>query len=140
MSLDATAHAPKGERLSRNSIGLLHIVFFVVAAAAPLTAVVGASPAAFAFGNGAGVPGAFVLAGLLYIIFSVGFTAMSHHVGGTGAFYVYIAQGLGRHLAVGGALISLLTYSSVQIAVYALAGVFWIASLLVARKVLTVDI
>ena len=124
MSLDATAHAPNGERLSRNSIGLAHIVFFVVAAAAPLTAVVGASPAAFAFGNGAGVPGAFVLAGLLYIVFSVGFTAMSHHVGGTGAFYVYIAQGLGRHLAVGGALISLLTYSSVQIAVYALAGVF----------------
>ncbi|BAI74428.1 amino acid transporter (plasmid) [Azospirillum sp. B510] len=124
MSLDATAHAPNGERLSRNSIGLAHIVFFVVAAAAPLTAVVGASPAAFAFGNGAGVPGAFVLAGLLYIIFSAGFTAMSHHVGGTGAFYVYIAQGLGRHLAVGGALISLLTYSSVQIAVYALAGVF----------------
>lgn len=124
MSFDATARAPEGERLSRNSIGLLHIVFFVVAAAAPLTAVVGASPAAFAFGNGAGVPGAFVLAGLLYIMFSAGFTAMSHHVGGTGAFYVYIAQGLGRQLAVAGALISLLTYSSVQIAVYALSGVF----------------
>lgn len=39
------------------SIGVGHIVFFVVAAAAPLTSVVGASPAAFAFGNGAGVPG-----------------------------------------------------------------------------------
>lgn len=129
MSLDATAKAPDGERLARNSIGLLHIVFFVVAAAAPLTAVVGATPVAFAFGNGAGVPGAFVLAGLLYIIFSVGFTAMSRHVGGTGAFYTYIAQGLGRPAGIGGALIALLTYTSVQCAVYALFGVFFAGSM-----------
>jgi len=129
MSLDATAKAPDGERLARNSIGLLHIVFFVVAAAAPLTAVVGATPVAFAFGNGAGVPGAFVLAGLLYIIFSVGFTAMSRHVGGTGAFYTYIAQGLGRPAGIGGALIALLTYTSVQCAVYALFGIFFAGSM-----------
>lgn len=124
MSRDATATAPEGERLARNSIGLLHIVFFVVAAAAPLTAVVGATPVAFAFGNGAGVPGAFVLAGLLYLVFSVGFTAMSRHVGGAGAFYTYIAQGIGRPAGIGGALIALLTYTSVQCAVYALFGVF----------------
>ncbi|MFN4154348.1 MAG: APC family permease [Paracoccaceae bacterium] len=125
MSLDATAQAPEGERLARNSIGLLHIVFFVVAAAAPLTAVVGATPVAFAFGNGAGVPGAFVLAGLMYLIFSVGFTAMSRHVGGAGAFYTYIAQGIGRPAGIGGALIALMTYTAVQCAVYALFGVFF---------------
>lgn len=124
MSLDATAKAAEGERLARNSIGLLHIVFFVVAAAAPLTAVVGATPVAFAFGNGAGVPGAFVLAGSLYLLFSVGFTAMSRHVGGAGAFYTYISQGLGRPAGVGGALIALMTYTAVQCAVYALFGVF----------------
>lgn len=110
--------------LARNSIGMTHIVFFVVAAAAPLTAVVGASPVAFAFGNGPGVPGAFVLAGLLYVIFSAGFTAMSRHVGGAGAFYTYITQGIGKPAGVGGAMIALLTYSSVQCAVYALFGVF----------------
>ncbi len=105
-------------------MGLAHIVFFVVAAAAPLTAVVGASPAAFAFGNGAGVPGAFVLAGLLYLLFSVGFTAMSRHVGGAGAFYTYITHGIGKPAGVGGAMMALVTYSAVQIAVYALFGVF----------------
>ena len=124
MSFEATQRAPAGERLAKNSIGIRHIVFFVVAAAAPLTAVVGASPAAFAFGNGAGVPGAFVLVGLLYLIFSAGFTAMGRHVGGAGAFYTYIAQGLGRPAGVAGAMIALLTYTSVQIAVYALLGVF----------------
>lgn len=123
MTLEAVAPASE-VRLARNSVGLAHIVFFVVAAAAPLTAVVGASPAAFAFGNGAGVPGAFVLAGLLYILFSVGFTAMSRHVGGAGAFYTYITHGIGKPAGVGGAVMALVTYSAVQIAVYALFGVF----------------
>ncbi len=85
MSVANNAQASSG-RLARNSVGISHIIFFVVAAAAPLTAVVGATPPAFAFGNGAGVPGAFVLAGLLYLIFSVGFTTMSRHVGGAGPF------------------------------------------------------
>ncbi|MFT2214193.1 APC family permease [Rhizobium giardinii] len=111
-------------KLAKDSVGVSHIVFFVVAAAAPLTAVVGASPAAFAFGNGAGVPGAFVLAGLLYLVFAVGFTAMSRHVGGAGAFYTYITQGIGKPAGVGGALMALVTYSAVQIAVYGLFGVF----------------
>lgn len=123
MTLQSTADGPAG-RLAKNSVGLAHIVFFVVAAAAPLTAVVGASPAAFAFGNGAGVPGAFVLAGILYLLFSVGFTAMSRHVGGAGAFYTYITHGIGKPAGVGGALMALVTYSAVQIAVYGLFGVF----------------
>ncbi|MQB41194.1 APC family permease [Rhizobium sp. ICMP 5592] len=124
MSVETSMPNQPSGRLQKNSIGLLHIVFFVVAAAAPLTAVVGASPAAFAFGNGAGVPGAFVLSGLLYLIFSVGFTAMSRYVGGAGAFYTYIAQGIGKPAGVGGAMMAIVTYSAVQIAIYALFGVF----------------
>ncbi|WP_137157715.1 APC family permease [Rhizobium sp. FKL33] len=123
MTLEASMPA-SSDRLAKNSVGLAHIVFFVVAAAAPLTAVVGATPAAFAFGNGAGVPGAFVLAGLLYLVFSVGFTAMSRHVGGAGAFYTYISQGVGKPAGVGGALMALVTYTAIQVAVYGLFGVF----------------
>ena len=123
MSVASSEPTPDG-RLARNSVGIAHIVFFVVAAAAPLTAVVGATPPAFAFGNGAGVPGAFVLAGLLYLVFSVGFTAMSRHIGGAGAFYTYITHGIGKPAGVGGAFMALLTYSSVQIAVYGLLGLF----------------
>ena len=43
-------------KLRRDSIGVWHIVFFVMAAAAPLAVVVGVTPYAFAFGNGTGVP------------------------------------------------------------------------------------
>lgn len=115
---------PTAPQLARGSIGPAHIVFFVVAAAAPLASVVGASPAAFAFGNGAGVPGIYLLAGLLYLVFSVGFTAMSRFAGSAGGFYTYVAKGLGRPVGVAAASMAILTYKSIQIAVYVLFGIF----------------
>ncbi len=110
--------------LSRDSVGLGHVVFFVVAAAAPLTAMVGASPAAIAFGNGPGVPGVFVLAGGIYLLFSVGFTAMCRFVPGGGAFYVYVTRGLGKPLGFAAAMIVLVAYNAIQVGIYALMGVF----------------
>jgi amino acid transporter len=116
--------AGPGKKLARNSINTTHIIFFVVAAAAPLASVVGASPAAFAFGNGAGVLGVYLLVGLLYLCFSVGFTAMSRSAGSAGGFYTYIAKGIGRPAGVAAAAIAILTYKAIQLAVYALFGIF----------------
>ncbi|WP_175749201.1 APC family permease [Burkholderia pyrrocinia] len=110
--------------LSKNAVGLSHIVFFVVAAAAPLTAMVGATPAAFSLGNGPGVPGVFVLAGVMYLIFSIGYAAMSRHISNAGAFYAYIANGLGRPVGVGGAFVAIVAYNAVQIAIYCMFGFF----------------
>ena len=111
-------------KLRREAVGVAHVVFFVVAAAAPLTAVVGVTPAAFAFGNGPGVPGTFLLVGVLYLLFSVGFTTMNRFVASAGGFYPYITAGLGRPLGVAGALIALATYSAIDIAVYGMFGFF----------------
>ena len=91
-------------KLRPDAIGVWHIVFFVMAAAAPLAVVVGVTPYAFAFGNGTGVPMTFILVGLMYVLFSVGFTAMSAHIGAAVSFYPYISAGLGKPLGVGGAL------------------------------------
>ena len=112
------------DQLRRNALGVAPIVFFVIAAAAPLTAVVGVTPAAFAFGNGPGVPGTFLVVGVLYLLFSAGFTAMTRFVGSAGGFYPYICAGLGRPLGVAGALIALATYNAVSIGVYGLFGFF----------------
>lgn len=115
-------------KLAGSSVGVAHIVFFVVAAAAPMAAVVGATPPAFAFGN-IGVPGAFVLVGLLYLVFSAGFTAMARHVSSAGGFYAYISRGLGRPFGVAGAFLAMVTYLAIQIGVYAQVGVFARAAL-----------
>ena len=82
----ATMDGQSPNKLRRDAVGVAHVVFFVVAAAAPLTAVVGVTPAAFAFGNGPGVPGTFLLVGVLYLLFSVGFTTMNRFVASAGGF------------------------------------------------------
>src|ERR1700728_2572807 len=100
------------------------IVFFVIAAAAPLTGMLGVIPAAIRLGNGAGVPGAFVAAGLILLVFSVGYAAVSRHVVNAGAFYAYLAQGLGRSFGTGGAFVAVVSYTTMQVGLYALFGFF----------------
>lgn len=111
-------------QLKKDTLGLWSIVFFVVAAASPITGVIGAMPIAFMAGNGAGLPGVYVLAGLLLWIFSFGFVAMSRHVVNAGAFYSYVAVGLGPRLGMAGLNVALLTYTAIQISVIAMFGFF----------------
>ncbi|MGY4778831.1 amino acid transporter, partial [Rhodococcus opacus] len=63
----------------RGSIGVVGIVFLVIAAAAPLTAIGGALPVMIAIGNGACAPTAYLIAALVLLVFSVGYAAMSSH-------------------------------------------------------------
>ena len=123
MPTDISTDIPIGA-LRKDALGVPHIVFFVVAAAAPLTAVVGVTPAAFMLGNGPGVPLTFLLVGALYLLFSAGFTAMSGFVGSAGGFYSYIVAGLGRPAGVAGAMIALATYSAIEIGLCGLFGFF----------------
>jgi amino acid transporter len=110
--------------LRKDALGVSQIVFFVIAAAAPLTAVVGVTPAAFMLGNGPGVPLTFLLVGVLYLLFSAGFTAMSNFSGNAGGFYSYICVGLGPTPGVAGAAIALATYATLEIGLCGLFGFF----------------
>ena len=112
--------AASAPALKKNAIGMWQIVFFVIAAAAPLTGMLGIIPVAIRLGNGAGVPGAFVAAGLILLVFSVGYAAMKRHVVNAGAFYAYLAQGLGRSFGVGGAFVAVVSYTTMQVGVYVL--------------------
>ncbi|NMO03034.1 APC family permease [Gordonia sp. TBRC 11910] len=106
----------------RGSIGVAGIVFLVIAAAAPLTAVAGSLPVMIAIGNGAGAPMAYIIAAVVLLIFSVGYAAMSGSVTDTGAFYAYVRKGLGRSAGLGGAGLALLAYTTIQAAIYGLAA------------------
>lgn len=108
--------------LRAGSIGVLGILFFVLSAQAPLTGIVGAAPLAAALGNGAGAPGAYLVVGIVIVIFAVGFVAMSRKVQANGAFYAYITAAFGRRTGTGAAWLALLAYSTVQAAMYGLYG------------------
>ncbi|NNN29839.1 APC family permease [Streptomyces sp. S3(2020)] len=113
---------PTAGRLKPNSLGVLGILFFVLSAQAPLTGIAGAVPIAVAIGNGAGVPAAYVGAGVVVLLFSVGFVAMGRHVVDAGAFYTYIGKGLGRPAGSGSAGVALFAYCAIQAAMYGLYG------------------
>ncbi|MCC9705438.1 APC family permease [Streptomyces sp. MNU76] len=109
-------------RLKPNSLGVLGILFFVLSAQAPLTGIAGAVPIAIAIGNGAGAPAAYLAAGVIVLLFSVGFVAMGRHVVDAGAFYTYIGKGLGRSTGSGSAAVALFAYCAVQACMYGLYG------------------
>jgi amino acid transporter len=124
VQIDPTAEVPEsaGESLAANKLGIAGIVFFVVAAAAPLVGMTGAVPVAIGLGNGAGAPGAYLVAGIVLLLFSVGYSTMSHEVSNAGAFYAYVGRGLGSVAGVGSAFVSLVAYLAVQLAIYGFFG------------------
>lgn len=116
---------------SKRLLSTSKIVFLVIAAAAPLAAVVGTVPLAFAIGNGAGVPAMFVFAGLTLLCFAVGYAAMSRIVVSAGGFYQYLAAGLGRPTAVGGGWVAVIAYNAMTVG---LAGAFGYFAQLVGQS------
>ena len=108
--------------LHHGRLGVLGIVFFVVAAAAPLVGMTGAVPVAIVVGNGAAAPGAYLVVGLVLLLFSVGYGAMGRHVTNAGAFFAYVGRGLGIAPGVGTAFTTLVAYLAVQLAIFGFFG------------------
>ncbi|WP_055526370.1 APC family permease [Streptomyces graminilatus] len=133
MTEPQTSHAPQQSptaagteptgHLQRGMLGVADIVFFVVAAAAPLTVMAGIAPLAILFG-GIGAPVAYLAVGVVLCLFAVGFTAMTPHIRNAGAFYSYIARGLGRPAGLGAALLAVFSYNALQIGTYGAFGFF----------------
>ncbi|GAB2828877.1 APC family permease [Alpinimonas psychrophila] len=118
----STTQKTERSSLRKGRLGVAGIVFFVVAASAPMAGMTGVVPVAGVLGNGAAVPGAYVFVGLILLLFSVGFTAMSHQVTNAGAFFAYVGKGLGINVGVGSAFVSILAYITVQLAIYGFFG------------------
>lgn len=109
-------------QLAKGKLGVLGIVFFVVAAAAPLVGMTGAVPVAMLAGNLAGTPGTYLAVGIVLLIFSVGFSTMSNKVTNAGAFFAYVGRAFGKHAGVASAFISIVGYVTIQLAIYGFFG------------------
>ena len=118
-----TTPAGDATQLHRRALGVPDLVFFIVAASAPLTAVAGGQAATYLVTGNQGIPFLFIPLAIVLGVFAVGYAAMSHHVADAGAFYTYIARGLGKIPGVGGAFVALVAYNAMQIGIYGLFGV-----------------
>jgi amino acid transporter len=110
------------DRLRRNVLGVAAVTFFVVSAAAPLTAVAGGYPIAMLFGNGPGVPAAVLVVTLILLLFSVGYTTMARHIANAGSFFAFTSRGLGGIAGGAAAYIAVLAYNTMQIGLLGLFG------------------
>ncbi|QYJ14262.1 Putrescine importer PuuP [Rubrobacter xylanophilus DSM 9941] len=118
-----TPAASESAKLHRRALGVPDLVFFIVAASAPLTAVAGGQAATYLVTGNRGVPFMFIPLGIILALFAVGYAAMSRHVANAGAFYSYVARGLGKVPGVGAAFVALIAYNAMQIGIYGLFGV-----------------
>jgi amino acid transporter len=110
-------------QLKKAAVGTPGIVFFVVAAAAPLAATLGAGPVVFA-SNGVGAPGMYLVASVILLLFAVGYASMSRYVTSAGGFTAYISLGLGRSAGQASAGVALLAYNCMLLGIFGQFGVF----------------
>lgn len=98
------------EQLSPGVLGTSSIVFMVMAVSAPLAVVVALMPMAFAFGNGAGVPGTWVLAIGAMLLFAIGYVRFIPFVVNAGAFYAYVSSSFGKECGLAAAYVAAVSY------------------------------
>lgn len=107
-----------GTTLARDRLGVGAVVFFVMSAAGPLATVAGVVPTGLAVTGLVGVSLAYLVVAVVLAVFSVGHVAMARHITNAGAFYAYIAHGIGRPVGVGASWVALLAYNVIQFAIY----------------------
>jgi amino acid transporter len=120
-----TANGPasaEGTDLRRTALGVPDIVFFIVAASAPLTVVAGGVASTYLVTGNAGVPLLFLVLGAILALFVTGYAAMSHHITNAGAFYAYVSKGIGKVAGVGTSFVALIAYNAMQIGILGLFG------------------
>jgi amino acid transporter len=108
--------------LAQDKLGTTRVAQFALSAAATLTVVAGLVPTGYAVTGITGIPAAFVLLGVVLIVFCVGYNAMSRRISNAGAFYAYIAQGVSRPAGVAAAWIAMAAYNLLQVGLYGIFG------------------
>ncbi|MFJ9567681.1 amino acid permease [Streptomyces fuscichromogenes] len=112
------------QQSERRVLSTRRVVFLVIAAAAPMAAIAGNAPLALVRGNGISLPAAYVVAAAVLLCFAVGYSAMSKRVVNDGAFYVFVARGLGKQAGVATAYVAALGYLSLAVGMGAAFGYF----------------
>jgi amino acid transporter len=103
-------------------MGTFRLFALVMAFVSPLVTVAGWIVILIAYG-GASAPAMMLVAAVLVTIFSVGFVAMGHHMPNPGAFYSYVAAGLGRVTGLGAGFVAVVVYIFLGLSSFIFFGV-----------------
>jgi amino acid transporter len=115
---------PREGRFDGGAMGTADIVFFVLAGVAPMGVVVALLTLSIALGDGAGVPGTYLVAGVVLALFSAGYVRMSRRITSVGGFYTFARYGLGRRAGGATAYVALLAYNVATIGIFGALAYF----------------
>jgi len=121
---EGTTGAPREEdvqRLKPNQLGIVTILFMVIAFSAPITAMTGNVPVAVGYGNGWAAPAGFIIATIVLSVFAVGYTVMARYITSASPFYGYIAHGISKPVGMAAGLLVMCGYMVIEAA---LVGIF----------------
>lgn len=124
--------------LRADRIGVPGLLLSLLAATAPLMVVAGVMPETFGVMGVVGQPLLFVVLAAVLALFSVGYAEMSRHVHNAGAFYSYIARGLGGTAGAAASMVALVAYNAMQVGIYGVFG-FEVSGLLTQHFDVTLD-
>ncbi|MGZ2362417.1 APC family permease, partial [Streptomyces sp. 372A] len=108
----------------RGRLSTFKVIIMVVAAVAPMSTVVGYFPLAFILGSGAATPLTYVLAGVVMVLFAVGYGAVARRISAAGGFYSYITHGLGRPAGGAAGMVAVVAYNALVALLIAGFGYF----------------
>ncbi|MBG0569174.1 APC family permease [Actinoplanes sp. NEAU-A11] len=106
------------DALARDRLGPLAIGSAIASSVAPLTVITLSVPLSLAATGLISFPIAIIMVAAILMIYAVGYLAMARHIPNAGAFYAYVAHGLGRPIGVGTAWFALATYNAFQLCCY----------------------
>ncbi|MEU6663873.1 APC family permease [Streptomyces sp. NPDC046821] len=106
----------------RGSLGIPHLIFTLLAYNGPLIGAVAYQPIVVGYGNGVGAPTAFILGGVVLMLFALGFVAMSSGIEQPGGFYSFVAAGLGRRAGMGAAFVAIAGYYVISVSNFSFFG------------------
>ncbi|WP_229070841.1 APC family permease [Actinoplanes sp. DH11] len=104
--------------LAANRLGPFAIGSAIASSVAPLTVITLVVPLSLAATGLVGFPIAILLVAAILMVFAVGYLAMARQIPNAGAFYAYVAHGLGRPAGVGSSWLALATYNAFQLCCY----------------------
>jgi amino acid transporter len=116
-------HSQQADSGLRGHMGVLELIFTVVAYNGPVVVFLGFIPAAILLGNGVGTPVAILAAGVVILLIAVGMLKMSDRLEKPGGFYALITAGLGRPAGLSAGFTALTCYFLALVSVYALGGI-----------------
>ncbi|MGW3953950.1 APC family permease [Streptomyces sp. NPDC004752] len=107
----------------RGNMGVLELIFTVVAFNGPVVVFLGFIPVAVLLGNGIGTPVVFLVCGVIVTMLAVGLVTMSARLKKPGGFYALITAGLGRGVGLSSGFTALTCYFVALLSAYALGGI-----------------